>query len=864
MTSLKPLPSRDEDSDRSIPPLSSQPTFRYSSTASSQSSTPSPRAWLNPFYADSELTYQDVPSKPFAELLASGNEGHHAVPSLDETFIPPERPVRHWARDTATQSVPDLAVPDAASCPGQSNILTLGDGTGEDEIVCYGMVSSPASRGSAQSCLLIQLANRRQIYRVMVKLEGDMLHLRQLSTFHDVGKATNSSILPVLRNEASHIKLQLGDGTCFAQVNARPSETLDELLQRPLVEMDAVVDHVQFLQTIDDASKPIEATMRVNINVYGSGKDREPIGKLLSDGKIFLQDPEDIRPGLRVRNPHLFELSGADHKPPETTVTMNVAKSAKDDPEHILLETVSNMYTALKRGETLKQIDGDACLRTCLSRHQREALDFMTQRESGPIPEEFRLWKVSVESGQQRYRHIVTNALSEHRPCETGGGVLADDTGLGKTLSVLALVAKTRTEAITWEGGPETTSRLGFPSRATLVVVPSFLVLNVWQCEIKQHLDTSFVVHKHHGPKREKSTSRTFNADIVLTTYFTLSAEMRSSKSPLCNIAWFRIVLDEAHIIRRRSAMLYHAVSELQGRYRWCVTSTPINNRLEDVGALLCHVGVPPFDRMSAFRRWISIPYEEDNEQRIIATKKLRLLFDSLCLRRTRNDVNGRLSSPMETVRQLEFSEDERKQYDATKTAMTRAIRQRVGAFDRNRFGMFQAQLQLRLLCNHGTFQDAFSWTEHQNMALDREVALELFGHTGEVNCSSCTQSLPIGDCGTTYHSWTASCSHAVCNECMMHLLPSDDPDGVLDAQICPICIRSGVDQTHRSKQTVEMQKQEERFFRHTGFSTKMNALVEDLRGGLWSSKRSVPSCEILSKLTYLALSSPLGLEHSI
>jgi hypothetical protein len=28
-----------------------------------------------------------------------------------------------------------------------------------------------------------------------------------------------------------------------------------------------------------------------------------------------------------------------------------------------------------------------------LSRHQEEALDFMLQRENGPIPPEFRLWK---------------------------------------------------------------------------------------------------------------------------------------------------------------------------------------------------------------------------------------------------------------------------------------------------------------------------------------------------------------------------------------------------------------------------------------------------------------------------------------
>jgi hypothetical protein len=37
-----------------------------------------------------------------------------------------------------------------------------------------------------------------------------------------------------------------------------------------------------------------------------------------------------------------------------------------------------------------------------LSRHQKEALDFMSQREDGPIPEEFRLWKPDHIDGQPR------------------------------------------------------------------------------------------------------------------------------------------------------------------------------------------------------------------------------------------------------------------------------------------------------------------------------------------------------------------------------------------------------------------------------------------------------------------------------
>jgi hypothetical protein len=35
-----------------------------------------------------------------------------------------------------------------------------------------------------------------------------------------------------------------------------------------------------------------------------------------------------------------------------------------------------------------------------MQRHQQEALDFMTQRETGPVLPEFRLWQSTESDGQ--------------------------------------------------------------------------------------------------------------------------------------------------------------------------------------------------------------------------------------------------------------------------------------------------------------------------------------------------------------------------------------------------------------------------------------------------------------------------------
>ena len=78
-----------------------------------------------------------------------------------------------------------------------------------------------------------------------------------------------------------------------------------------------------------------------------------------------------------------------------------------------------------------------------------------------------------------RYRHKLTEAESSEPPSELGGGILADDMGMGKSLSVLALIARTLDEARSWSAEIRELS-VQFSrenrSRASLVIVPSTCV----------------------------------------------------------------------------------------------------------------------------------------------------------------------------------------------------------------------------------------------------------------------------------------------------------------------------------------------------------------------------------------------------
>ena len=47
-------------------------------------------------------------------------------------------------------------------------------------------------------------------------------------------------------------------------------------------------------------------------------------------------------------------------------------------------------------------------------------------------------------------------------------------------------------------------------------------------------------------------------------------------KEALFKVRWWRIVLDEAHNIKNRGTKAAQACSALDGKYRWCLTGTPL------------------------------------------------------------------------------------------------------------------------------------------------------------------------------------------------------------------------------------------------------------------------------------------------
>ncbi|CAO2649604.1 Nn.00g069890.m01.CDS01 [Neocucurbitaria sp. VM-36] len=703
---------------------------------------------------------------------------------------------------------------------------TNGDAPLEEAYICYGTV-----------------------FRTSVKLCGSMIELDCRLNLDNTDAMDGHMKLKLIQHQ-THFFVAFPDDTVLGEVNAQLEKALMSIAEQQYrVDCEVFASVGAIRETIDRATKEKDAVVRMQVDIYGPRAVAQKVGKEFSQHKIYLQRPKIVRHGASYENPHILILPGFQPSP-AAVVHQAEEKMPDKSAAEIFKKTITNVYSSLTRGQDLRGLEGDDRLKTPLLLYQKEALEFMTQRESGPIPESYRLWKPTEKDGVSCYRHAVTNTISRREQIETGGGILADEMGMGKSLSVLALILRTLAAAHQWvvkldlaTSGPMSENRRSRQrSRATLIVASSDLMINEWFQELEKHFDEStfrsLATIKYHGKHRECFSMKMCDADIVITTYHTLASDFSAGKSLLSDIEWYRLVLDEAHIIRRQSTTLYRTVSELAARSRWCLTGTPIQNRLEDIGSLFAFLKIEPFHNLSTFRKYIVIPFDEGNQRRQLAVEQFTRLLDSLCLRRTKDLLH--LPDQQSRTRNIVLSPEERTHYDQAYKMMFRAISHDGEVFDhKSKLTIFQVQLQLRIICNHGTWQQPFSWIRRKLHLLAEREALEAStGRSGEVTCSVCRQPMPLFSAGSMFRRFTEHCKHVLCLECLKQSIPSGQE--ALPTN-CPLCSSLWVVPIEVSQPKHE--SQEDMYFRAEGRSSKIETLIQDLLVDFSTTKSIIFTC---------------------
>jgi len=282
---------------------------------------------------------------------------------------------------------------------------------------------------------------------------------------------------------------------------------------------------------------------------------------------------------------------------------------------------------------------------------------------SPTLPHSF--WKTKDAEGNDIYTselfNVVTTDLTRFREVEAAmGGILAEEMGLGKTVEILALILlhgrAVDQDSLDYLQNPtaDRPAKVG----TTLIVTPPQL-LQQWLSEIATHAPGLKVTHykgcRADDRDQELNSIRDLaGQDIVVTTYSVLSSELWFSKkvpdrerrnqrvyylptSPLMQLQWWRICLDEAQLVDTGVGKAAQTATILPRINSWAISGTPVRKEIQDLRGLLVFLRCAPYSYSTQL--WNAVTARHNK-------KILRKLFNQMTLRHTKPMVRHEIRLP--------------------------------------------------------------------------------------------------------------------------------------------------------------------------------------------------------------------------
>jgi SNF2 family DNA or RNA helicase len=252
------------------------------------------------------------------------------------------------------------------------------------------------------------------------------------------------------------------------------------------------------------------------------------------------------------------------------------------------------------------------------------------------------------------------------------GGILADDMGLGKTVQSIAFLASNLSEI----------RQRRVPA---LVICPGSLVYN-WRNELQKFApDIRVLIADGSRLDRAKKMQVLEDADVVITSYPLLLRDLEHYNKQ----SFHTLLLDEAQVFKNYATQTAQAVKSIQADYRFALTGTPIENRLEELWSIFDVVFPALFQDLKSFA----------NLTNIELTKRVRPFM----LRRWKRDVLQDLPDKMESIRPTELFPEQKKLYAAYLAKLQQETLKHLSGdgYNKSRIKILAGLTRLRQICCH-------------------------------------------------------------------------------------------------------------------------------------------------------------------
>ncbi|XP_062273308.1 E1A-binding protein p400 isoform X1 [Scomber scombrus] len=259
-------------------------------------------------------------------------------------------------------------------------------------------------------------------------------------------------------------------------------------------------------------------------------------------------------------------------------------------------------------------------------------------------------------------------------------GILADETGLGKTVQTVAYMAHLAGQEGIW--GPH------------LIVVRTCKLLN-WEVEFKRWCP-GLKILLYLGNKKERRSQRMWwgeaNSFHVCVTSYKL---LMKDQSHFLRRRWRHLVLDEVQLIKNMTEKHWETVFALKSEQRILLINTPLQNTLKELWTMI-HFLMPGITRpYSDFPVKAGTDQNQDYCHKLVI--RLHRMIQPFILRRSKRDVEKQLPKKYEHILKCRLSSRQKSLYEDILTQPGAQEALKTGHF----VSVLQVLMQLQRVCNH-------------------------------------------------------------------------------------------------------------------------------------------------------------------